>query len=141
MEKKIIDNQEIYLFSNSENVIPIGFIYSQLPSQPTPQTIWPNYNWTDISSRYSGLFFRVLGDNSSSFETIQEENSPRLIKVRTRQAGSGTFAAREVNATADWSRDYYTGGTDGSPIQLDLIVSSGEVRPRNQAIKVWKRIK
>jgi len=71
-------------------MIPIGFTYSQLPSQPEPQSIWPNFNWTDISEEYSGLFFRVLGNNSSSFNLIQEENSPRLIKVRTRQS-SGTY--------------------------------------------------
>jgi hypothetical protein len=124
---------------NSDKMIPIGFIYSQLLSQPESQSIWPNFNWTDISEEYSGLFFRVLGNNWSSFNLIQEENSPRLIRIRTWQS-SGTYKEAEVTASGSYSTDYFTGGTSGDPIQLDLIVSSGEVRPRNQAISIWKRV-
>ncbi len=104
---KKFNNPKIYLFlclknSNPEHLIPIGFIYIQLPLQQRPRTIWPNYNWTDISAEYSGLFFRPLRGNSSRLEEIQEVN--------------------------------------GYPVRLDLIVSGGEVRPRNQAIRIWKRI-
>jgi len=100
---KKFNNPKIYLFlcfknSNPEYVIPIGFIYIQLPLQQTPQTIWPNYSWNDISAEYSGLFFRPLGGNSSRLEV------------------------------------------NGYPVRLDLIVSGDKVRPRNQAIRIWKRI-
>jgi len=102
IEKKL-NNPKIYLFlclknSNSEYVVPIGFIYIQLPLQQTPQTIWPNCSWSDISAEYSGLFFRPLSGNSSRLE---------------------------VNRY---------------PVWLDLIVSGSKVRPRNQAIRIWKRI-
>jgi hypothetical protein len=70
---------------------------------------------------------------------VQEENSPRLIRIRTRKA-TGTYKDAAVTASGGWSTDYFTGGTSGAPIQLDLKVSYGEVRPRNQAIRIWKRV-
>ena len=30
--------------------IPIEFIYTQLPVQSEPQTIWPSFQWSDIST-------------------------------------------------------------------------------------------
>jgi hypothetical protein len=65
---------KILLLFNLEKQIPIGFIYSQLPGQPEPKTICPTFQWSDKSSQYSGLFFRVLGGNSARFNAIQDEN-------------------------------------------------------------------
>jgi hypothetical protein len=48
--------------------LPIGFIYTQLPGESDPATLYGG-NWTDISSSYAGSFFRVAGGNSTEFES------------------------------------------------------------------------
>lgn len=37
-------------------IVPIGFIYTQLPHQPEPPQIWPTVIWHDVSAEYDGLF-------------------------------------------------------------------------------------
>ncbi len=122
-------------------VVPVGFIYSQLPGQAEPSKIWPNLKWSDVSAEYAGLFFRILGGGSGQFNAIQEENSPRLTEVRTLFHGYNNEVHIGVQANNDWSADVHTGNAYGNaPIFLGFKLSSGEVRPRNKAIKVWKRI-
>ncbi len=45
-----------------------------------------------------------------------------------------------VNANGGWSKNIWLGGIDGKPKSMNFMVSSGEVRPRNQAIRIWKRV-
>jgi hypothetical protein len=120
------------------NPVPIGFIYVQLPNEKSPTEIWPWMTWKDITSAYAGLFFRAEGGNSVTFGNIQEENSPRLSKVQN-------FNGYERTNSTDiqpgnWSPHIYSGGNSNGTLQsLAFFVSSGEVRPRNMAIRVWKR--
>ncbi len=74
MRKKLIETEE-KLIHLQNNPIPIGFIYSQISSQPEPKTIWPNIEWEDITLEYAGLFFRAEGGNSSKFGELQADNS------------------------------------------------------------------
>ncbi|CAG2179746.1 unnamed protein product [Oppiella nova] len=110
--------------------VPIGFIYVQYPGQLDPDTIWPKLNWENVTPKYAGLFFRAEGGNSIAFDNDieQDENSPR----------PGT-----------WSKDLFTGKQDGlvlvkphDPLTytMKFMVSGGEVRPRNRAVRIWKRV-
>jgi len=138
---------------NTENLVPIGFIYVQFPNEKSPIEIWPLMIWKDITESYAGLFFRAEGAGSASFGIVQQENSPRLVaitsdsynKEKTWTKYRSDYTSVEVNSNGDWSRYLLTGGEANfngkSPtIYTSVKVSSGEVRPRNMAIRVWKRI-
>jgi len=124
-----------------KNPVPLGFIYVQLPNEKSPKEIWPWMLWNDVSSAYAGIFFRVAGGNASSFGQIQEENSPRLIHVSRHlpihQARSeievNVFSNGEPSVIIDAERSV------DRDIGLQFTVSDGEVRPRNMAIRIWKR--
>jgi len=87
------------------------------------------------------LFFRVVGGNSSSFGTEQESDSPQLIDISDIQTNGFT-------ATTTLPTDYtmkkvslcfYT--CQNNYHNLLFKFSNSEVRPRNQAMRIWKRIK
>lgn len=120
-------------------LVPIGFIYVQLSGQPEPSNIWPTVTWTEITSEYAGLFFRALGSGSASFGYIQAENSPRLTEVSNTLVGS-VFNDLQIPVNGGWSSWISTGSTSAvSHWALQFLVSTGEVRPRNSAIRIWKR--
>jgi hypothetical protein len=126
-------------------LVPIGFIYVQLPSQPVPKTLWPIVQWKDVTSEYAGLFFRAEGGGSEAFGTIQSENSPRLIEARYghHDTCNNDYHNVYIYPNGLWS-NWVTSSTEsiGWTVLtcMSLKVSSGEVRPRNMAIRVWKRI-
>lgn len=122
-------------------VVPIGFIYVQLPSQSPPYSLWPNATWQDVTFDYAGLFFRVLGGNSESFETIQAENSPRITLVQT--GNSNTYVYHNYIYPDDQLSVGVTSGAwalNGDHWTLRFKQSGGEVRPRNTAVRIWKRM-
>jgi hypothetical protein len=129
-----------------QNPVPIGFIYVQLPSQPEPKDLWPTVDWKEVTSDYAGLFFRVLGGGSATFEQIQEENSPRVSKVQNSNLVELNQVKEDSSLslpTGVWSNKIWTGQAPGhgSNIFLRFSVSDGEVRPRNRAMRIWKRSK
>jgi len=121
--------------------VPLGFIYTQLPHQDPPTTLWPSTQWVDVSSNYSGLFFRVNGGNATEFGDVQEADSPRLKNVNILYTTSTTPDDIEVPADGSWSPYIYSGSASGGPYNMRFQHSTVEVRPRNQAIRLWKRIK
>jgi hypothetical protein len=124
-----------------QNPVPTGFIYAQLPSQPEPKTLWPTVEWTDVTSDYAGLFFRAEGGWSAAFGVTQNENSPRLTDVQ--QSPSNSWQDHvQISPNNEWSSWVYSGDTVEKRIYATaqrFKVSSGEVRPRNKAIRIWKR--
>ncbi len=92
------------------------------------------------------MFFRVVGGNSSSFTDVQEENSPHLIEVE--YGGWMNYIDKvdiaEANRFEQYQHQHVTSGCGGgescSWMGMAFKVSSGEVRPRNQAMRIWKRV-
>jgi len=123
-----------------ENPVPINFTYVQLPSQPEPKTLCPACNWSDISSQYAGQFFRVLGNSSDTFGVVQEENVPHITTIESQKNGASQIYLITTIKSNDWSNWVYSGSGDGNDYFLRFKSSGGEVRPRNQAVKVWKRV-
>jgi len=129
-----------------KSLIPIGFIYTQLPTQPAPEELWPQFEWTEISSEFDGLFFRVVGNDTAPFGDMQNSNSPRLVGVQ-RQDFDGSMG--NITVEVGKQSDYiYTGQNEGpheGPHEgsysksLSFLVSDDEVRPQNKAVKIWKR--
>jgi hypothetical protein len=120
-------------------------IYIELPTQLNPKQLWPLFQWADVSTQYSGLFFRVVGGNASSFGVIQEENDKRLTYVKDHQITTRYRNTISIPKDGRVSNLIYTGDYPGTGainnMHLSFSVNSGEVRPRNQAIRVWKRVK
>ena len=127
----------------------------QLPGEQPPSAIWPWLTWSDVSASLAGVFFRVAGGGAAEFGQVQPDNSPRLVKVeRSRDGGSSVYNTVPMNSTVlpsgDAASNSYASGWihTGSNSQsyylinekyLRFHLSGGEVRPRNMAVRVWKR--
>ena len=94
----------------------------------------------------TGAFFRAEGENSAAFGKLQEENTPRLVQVDTvyfndiqdkNKVKHNTTL--NVGEASDW---VYTGNNAGYTDHryVRFVTSSGEVRPSNMAVRVWKRV-
>ncbi|CAG2182018.1 unnamed protein product, partial [Oppiella nova] len=117
--------------------VPLGFTYIQLPHQLEPGKIWPLFKWLDISHTYAGLFMRVLGGESAPFGRVQGSGAPRLASIKSyglHGVPSIDTHMEDIGADNKWSNGHY----NGFPVAFK--VSKSEVRPKNIAIKVWKRV-
>lgn len=54
-----------------KNSIPIGYIYIQLANQSYPTDLFGG-TWTNVSSTYAGLFFRIEGGSAANFGNSQD---------------------------------------------------------------------
>ncbi len=150
-ETNEMQQQEIE--SLKANPVPLGFIYVQLPNQKSPQEIWPLTSWTDDSDQYGSAFFRVMGSKTALFGEVQEEFAPYIDEIKFDECkGAHCF-----NANTDlnlWSvKTLHTGGWSPHVMSaslergtgewykglLQFHTAGGEIRPKNMAIKVWKR--
>ncbi|KAH9397423.1 hypothetical protein TYRP_003738 [Tyrophagus putrescentiae] len=144
-----------------ESAIPVGFIYLQLPKSKSPEELWPTapFIWSDVSWTYSGVFFRVLGGSSAAFGEVQDGQAPHLDEVEAKMCihkpnGDCTQLPIEETVflpgkegTGGWSGYVNTAGAylyekEAARLDRDALrfhVTGGEVRPRNMAIRVWKR--
>ncbi len=120
-------------------LVPVGFIYTQLPGQVEPQILWPLMTWKDVTSDYAGLFFRAEGGGAAPFGKVQSDNSPRLSKIEQKTHGSGTDSDSMQVIPGTWSSYMFTGKFESPNNHLRFFVSSEEVRPRNKAMRIWKR--
>lgn len=122
----------------------MGFTFVQLPNEPSPESLWSNLIWKDVTAEYAGLFFRAEGGSAADFGTVQVESSKRLVAVRYGQAPS-QFATTISMPTTDvyseivLSGFYYSASGQGySGLQFHNSVS--ETRPQNTAIRIWRRV-
>lgn len=98
--------------------------------------------WIEITEQYAGLFFRAAGEGSAEFGSIQEENIPRITNVNGRLVLTSAVASVVVPAVGGISPIVSVGATGAnSHWGLSFTVSSGEIRPRNTAMRIWIRIK
>lgn len=124
------------------NPVPIGFTYVQLPKEEAPENIWPWMIWKDVSAIYEGVFFRAAGaGDAAAFGQIQEGNSNQVDKVETRYGQHYKIDAEASFTKGKWSDWLYSGGNEGTyHYSWRLHLAPGEIRPRNMALRIWKRI-
>lgn len=142
-----------YLEDKIENIkfepkVPINAVYVQYPFEKEPSQLWncsKDGHWVEISDTYSNLFFRVLGDKSNSFDSVQEESSKNvdLIKNFNCKDNCPVNHAQIRIKPNDWSDNLWIAsaqktGNDIESYLLQFHSAGGEVRPRNMAIKLWK---
>ncbi len=122
-------------------IVPISFIYVQLPDQPEPKTLWPMVKWQDVTSAYAGLFFRAEGGEAASFGQVQKDNAPRVTEIRYKWWNSWSNPLPGWNSSiSQMNIGEENAVKKGYGIfEMYLTMSSGEVRPRNMAIRIWKR--
>lgn len=118
------------------NPVPVGFIYTQLPNQLPPAALWPSVTWKDVSSMYAGLFFRTVGRNAAAFG-VEQSDQARHINYITSERHHDTS---QVSLSSWPSARLYSGGGMGLTYSMRFRLSSGEVRPRNTAVRIWVRI-
>ena len=145
-----LKKMQTLLVQTMQNPVPFGFIYVQLPKEKSPQEIWPWMSWTDISSSFNGVFFRVASGNAASFGTVQEEFSPYIDEIKFSESGvehhrsSSHTEDAKISRNGGWTGNvlsaYFANG-NGAVVYdyLNFHTAAGEVRPKNMAIKVWKR--
>ena len=122
----------------------------QIPNEKSPNEIWPELKWLDISDSYAGVFFRVEGGKSAQFGQVQDENVPRLDTFMmdrndSPENNSGQPYCGQYHCDNDIpkygnSTWIWIGKCDsGVNRWVKFHSSDGEIRPKNMAIKVWKR--
>ena len=134
LEQKLEDQSSLVTF-------PLGFLYTQFPNQTSPVELWPHLSWADVTEEYSGLFFRAEGTGSEPFGKIQQSNQTHISSYKWR-----VFYERNDKTMYDQFIYEMTEGTWSSIergwglADFGLFQTKGEVRPKNTAIKIWKRI-
>lgn len=115
----------------------------QLSRQELPSTIWPTFTWLDVTHDYAGVFFRALGGGSENFGVTQAEDSPRLTEVRFDVVNLPELSSLiSIFPNNQWSAGVSSGGPrpTNTHWRMSFKQSAGEVRPRNQAVRIWKRV-
>jgi hypothetical protein len=135
------------LFDLKNNPVPLGFIYTQLPNKPSPQSIWPNLVWKSVTAEYAGLFFRAEGGTSGKFGEEQGESTKRLKSIHNRQQAGHVPNWGEISPVpGEWTSlrtiAYWTEGmgTITTSYHMRFLLSNDEVKPRNTAVRIWERI-
>ena len=153
------DSTSIGEVSGKLDILPVGFVYWQLPGQKAPGEFLAG-NWVDITSQYAGLFFRAAGGNGLNFGgdsiNIQSEGLPEISgslgfvgggNGYWWGCGSGPF---KVNTISN-KYEYITGGHSREPSDRhngwdfnasssnSIYGASDHVTPINTSIKIWVR--
>ena len=132
---------------------PIGANYVQYPTTAEPATFWKNTKWKELD--FQGAFFRASGGNANDFINAGEE---LVIQEQEIQKHKHTIEAQYVRASGDpnsfiqFTRNRagtWNGGNAGIsnegnevfyvPEHETLETGSGETRPMNFTIRIWKR--
>jgi len=138
-----IDEISKELVELRKQIIPVGFIYTQPPFGQAPGDIWPALKWADISSEANGLFFRTTGEAAGEWGEVQEDCAPRIYWVETASGDWPTNGgAIPKNGWSVWFRTGQYGSHSNGyiPYRTRFQSADCEVRPKNLAVKLWKRV-
>ncbi|XP_037027023.1 neoverrucotoxin subunit alpha-like [Bradysia coprophila] len=125
--------------------LPENFTYVQYPHTPEPKDLWSQYNWTEITSSFSGAFFRADDDSKTFQKGVQTESFPMITT-----AERGLFSANsgDTRSIISFSRGKLTEplltGIDYRAVKtaqraIRFYTSDNVVRPKHMTVKFWKR--
>ena len=136
---------KINVLESRSSTVPRGFLYTQLPEQSSPEEIWPHLNWTEVTEQYAGLFFRAEGNTSEPFGQVQHANQSTISTFSTRTSGGNDQIPYQVDhfidASYGWNSINWT-RSDGLKLPfyaMGVHITTGDVRPVNTAVRIWKR--
>lgn len=133
--------------------LPIGFIYTQLPGSPAPDTLFTG-TWTNVSSSYAGDFFRAEGGGDAlAFDDLNATEQLDASKVELSiisdepgPAATSTYKLQAHIPSVHWgvlTERATPGGTAWGSIVTkchnDRFGSAAENRPINRTVRIWKR--
>ena len=98
--------------------------------------------WKDVTAYYAGVFFRAGGGEAAAFGTVQQDNSRFVNVIKKTYNSADKYTITSDNITIPLrgsSRWIFTGGDRGSNIYFKFESFYGEVRPKNMAVKIWRR--
>lgn len=158
-ENGIIDGASLVDSQTSKlgESLPIGKVYVQYPSESSPEELFPRQQWLNVSADFAGDFFRVEGGLAGAFGSGGQAESLPNIEANLLPEGGGVPNSLKANGTQS------TGAfirVEGAPQTYDLngINHKGfnllfdasrshpaygrrnEVAPKNQTIRLWKRV-
>jgi hypothetical protein len=133
-----------------QNAVPFGFIYVQLSGKPDPKSLWPKNQWLEVTNEYAGLFFRAEGGESAKFGDEQDNGLPKLTIKQTNTdvnlGNIGCWNCEDKVSQNTCTKKMYLGHdthTSSTPITsrdwMEVCMSGDEVRPKNQAVRIWQR--
>lgn len=122
---------------------PLDFIYPQFKGEKEPNALFPGTTWENISNQHAGRFFRAEGGSAASFGSQQAGGLPNITGTTGgcddnsgSWAGAFYVAGRVGDCSGDRAGAY--GGFDASRCN-SLYGAASEVRPENEAFRIWKR--
>lgn len=154
-----------FVVTNGKLIFPVGFVYTQYSGTASPATLGlevaENCAWVDITSKYTGAFFRAYYSSSGSFsDTSISQQSSQLSSHKHTIDHEHTVSTSVSNAhhvyftgskghpsaNANVNTDYQLGGNSNTSVSVSVGSYSGssgptgssELRPRNVAIKIWQ---
>lgn len=132
------------LVETKNKVVPVGSIYIEYYNQASPKTLWPTLSWLDITSSYAGLFFRVLGSGSDNWGVTQSPCAPRMTQMAYTYEYPSWGDNPLTIPSSGWSKwgeaGLHTNNANDRDTEVLKFYTEGcEVRPKNQAIRIWKR--
>ncbi|CAG2169298.1 unnamed protein product [Oppiella nova] len=135
------DNKEIA--DLQANTVPINFIYVQLGGQKRPQELWPMYKWAEITSNYHGRFFRAeYAGLSEPFGYAQGASTKRLVSVTQENCHYEQSDYESIELIPGKESIYLLTGQrikkDNTGLQFKI--SDDEIKPDNEAIRIFQRI-
>lgn len=131
----------------------INHVYIQFRGQSAPTTLYPRTSWQNISSTYAGRFFRAEGGDAAAFGSQQAGGLPEIqgyFQWATNPP-SGRYT-RYGAFYGDGTKRYISANSGGEHEFEDMDVNfkasyhnsiygaASEVRPVNEAFRIWKRI-
>ena len=123
----------------NHSLLPIGFLYTQLPNQSPPHALWPQFTWTEVTNQYAGLFFRAEGAGSAPFGQSQAANQSDITNIWTQCVTNVGYRGRSQNNNQVSAGAWSVSVCGAALHDMRVFKSRGEVRPKNTAVKIWKR--
>jgi hypothetical protein len=117
-----------------DNTMPVGAVYIQMKGQIDPAALFGG-TWSNVSSLYSGAFFRAEGGNASTFGSEQQD---MMLQSHSHTIGANNISLRLSGLTNNGIRIMQREG-DGNAVWSTDSVGSTETRPINYTIRIWKR--
>ena len=112
--------------------IPVGATFIQFPGEDPPNSVFGG-SWSAIFDNES-VFFRTPGGSASSFGSgVQSQNLPEHRHGIGGQGGTVSFRSGGLSGSA------WDSGAFSNRRTTNQEITSGELRPVNRTIRVWKR--
>ena len=134
------------LKTKSDSLIPLGFLYTQYPLNLSPIELWPNMSWLEVTNKFANLFFRAEGPETEPFGTMQLANQSWISNIITggyKPTSFDNYRVEVENYPLNDRLGHWTKLFKNQAFfdRIEFFTTDSEVRPKNTAIKIWKRIK